>query len=130
MTHGVLLAERLRAGYGQARDGGMKGSRGDLHRSSAATVAVGSRWRARRIADAEARLSELSRELEAQGERVTWEVIRRRDVASALGEIGRCGLPLGGHHGLSGVDRALLGSVATKLLRETTLPLLVVPLRG
>jgi len=94
---------------------------------------AGPRWRARRIADAEARLSALARELEAQGERVTWEVIGRRDVARALGEIGRSAgadCLVVGTHGLSGVNRALLGSVAAKLLRQTSLPLLVVPLRS
>jgi nucleotide-binding universal stress UspA family protein len=93
---------------------------------------AGPRWRAGRIADAEARLRALARELEAQGERVTWEVIGRRDVARALGKIGRSAgadCLVVGTHGLSGVDRALLGSVAAKLLRETSLPLLVVPLK-
>jgi nucleotide-binding universal stress UspA family protein len=33
-----------------------------------------------------------------------------------------------GTHGLSGVDRAMIGSVAVKLMRQTELPLLVVPL--
>jgi nucleotide-binding universal stress UspA family protein len=64
---------------------------------------------------------------------VTWEVIGRRDVARALGEIGRSAgadCLVVGTHGLSGVNRALLGSVAAKLLRQTSLPLLVVPLRS
>ena len=93
---------------------------------------AGPRWRARRIAEAESRLSALARELEAQGEPVTWEVSGRRDVARALREIGRSAgadCLVVGTHGLSGVDRALIGSIAAKLLRETQLPLLVVPLR-
>lgn len=93
----------------------------------------GPRWRARRIADAEARLSGLASELEAQGLRVTWEVIGRRGVPQALREIGRsvgADCLVVGTHGLSGVDRALLGSVAATLMRQTSLPLLVVPLRA
>jgi len=94
---------------------------------------AGHRWQARRISDAEARLGALARELEVQGERVTWEVIGRRAVGRALGEIGRSAgadCLVVGTHGLSGVDRALLGSVAARLLRETRIPLLIVPLRS
>jgi len=94
---------------------------------------AGPRWRARRIADAEARLSGLARELAARGESATWEVIGRRDVSRALREMGQfagADCLVVGTHGLSGVDRALLGSVAAKLMRQTSLPLLVVPLRA
>ena len=93
---------------------------------------AGPRWRARRIAAAEARLRTLTRELETQGVRVTSEVIGRRDVPRALGEVAHSSgadCLVVGTHGLSGVDRALLGSVAAKLMRQTNLPLLVVPLR-
>jgi len=92
---------------------------------------VGPRWRARRMADAESRLDGLVRALEAQGMVARWEVIGRRDVPRALREIARAAgadcLAVG-THGLTGVDRALLGSVAAKLMRRTNLPLLVVPL--
>ena len=93
---------------------------------------VGPRWQARRVADVEARLGALAHELEREGATVTWEVIARRGVARALSDIARSAgadCLVVGTHGLTGVDRALIGSVAAKLMRRTNLPLLVVPLR-
>jgi nucleotide-binding universal stress UspA family protein len=93
---------------------------------------AGPRWQARRVAEAEARLDRLARELESRGARVTCEVIGHRNVPRALGEIARSSgadCLVVGTHGLSGVDRAVLGSVAAKLVRQTRLPLLVVPLK-
>jgi nucleotide-binding universal stress UspA family protein len=94
---------------------------------------AGPRWRAQRIAEAEARLGDLAREIQDRGAPASWEVIGRRDVPRGLREIARSAgadCLVVGTHGLSGVDRALLGSVASKLMRETRLPLLVVPLRS
>ena len=93
---------------------------------------AGPRWRAHRMAEAEARLGDLAREVQDQGAPASWEVVGRRDVPRGLREIARSAgadCLVVGTHGLSGVDRALLGSVASKLMRETSLPLLVVPLR-
>jgi nucleotide-binding universal stress UspA family protein len=93
---------------------------------------AGPRWQVRRVGDAEARLDRLARDLETRGARVTCEVIGRRGVPRALGDIAgstAADCLVVGTHGLSGVDRAVLGSVAAKLLRQTSLPLLVVPLK-
>jgi nucleotide-binding universal stress UspA family protein len=85
----------------------------------------------RRVAEAEVRLDALAQDLERQGVAVTRNVIGRRSVARALRDIGRSAgadCLVVGTHGLSGVDRAMIGSVAVKLMRQTELPLLVVPL--
>jgi len=92
----------------------------------------GKSWQDRRVAEAEVRVGALAQELESQGISVTRNVIGRRSVAGALRDIGRCAgadCLVVGTHGLSGVDRVMIGSVAVKLMRETELPLLVVPLK-
>jgi nucleotide-binding universal stress UspA family protein len=92
----------------------------------------GKSWQDRRVAEAEVRVGTLAQELESQGIPVTRNVIGRRSVARALRDIGRSAgadCLVVGTHGLSGVDRAMIGSVALKLMRETELPLLVVPLK-
>jgi nucleotide-binding universal stress UspA family protein len=94
---------------------------------------AGPRWQARRLGEARARLGALATELETQGAKVTCEVVGRRGVARALREIARSAgadCLVVGTHGLSGLDRAMLGSVAAKLMRQTSLPLLVVPLKS
>ena len=92
----------------------------------------GRSWQDHRVAEAEARIAALAEDLERRGVTATRNVVGRRSVARALRDIGRSAgadCLVVGTHGLSGVDRAMIGSVAVRLMRETELPLLVVPLK-
>ncbi|MFC6737062.1 universal stress protein, partial [Halolamina salina] len=50
-------------------------------------------------------------------------------IRDAIDELG-ADLVVMGSHGRSGISRALLGSVAEKVLRKTKIPVLVVDARG
>ena len=85
---------------------------------------------AERYPDAEARLGARAGELAEQGVRASWEVVRRGSVTRALGEVGRAvraDCLAVGTRGLTGLNRALLGSAAARLMRQSSLPLLLVP---
>lgn len=69
--------------------------------------------------------------LRAGGHKVSWRVVRARDIPEQVVELARetgadC-IALG-THGAGGIERFLVGSVADKVVRGTTLPVLVSPL--
>ena len=90
-----------------------------------------------RRGDAEPALLEVSRELRAQAERALKEelaseeqfVVREGDVVREIDRVAEerlASLIVVGSHGLTGVRRALLGSVAEKVVRFCHLPVLTV----
>jgi len=93
---------------------------------------LGPNWDEQRVAEARTRLTGLVEELERQGHAATWKVVEGRGIADCVLELGRA---LGaecvvvGTHGLTGIERMVLGSVAAKVLRGAKVPVLVVPIR-
>ena len=81
-----------------------------------------------RRAEASAHLKPLADALAADGLPVSVEIRAGQpiELAEALIEEGRIGLVMCGATGLSGLDRALLGSTATRLLRDLTCSVMVV----
>ena len=75
-------------------------------------------------------LERVAERLRARGLRVTWRVARARDVRAKIIELAR---EIGadciavGTHGLGGIERLLIGSVADDVVRRTALPVLVGP---
>lgn len=91
---------------------------------------VGPNWDERRVDEAAERLSSLAEKLRRGGVEATWKVVEGRGVADSVLELAHS---LGadclvvGTHGLEGIDRMVLGSVAAKILRGAEVPVLVVP---
>ena len=81
-----------------------------------------------RRAEAEAHLGPLAAQLVAEGVPVSVQIRAGQpiELAEALIDEGQIGLVVCGATGLSGLDRALLGSTATRLLRELRCSVLVV----
>ena len=75
-------------------------------------------------------LERVADRLRAGGLRVTWRVVRARDVPEQVialaRETGADCIALG-THGAGGIERLLVGSVADKIVRGTELPVLVGP---
>jgi nucleotide-binding universal stress UspA family protein len=76
-------------------------------------------------------LERVTARLAAKGVRVSWRIVRARDVpAQVIGLASETGADciVVGTHGASGLERLLIGSVADKVVRGTELPVLVAPL--
>jgi nucleotide-binding universal stress UspA family protein len=93
---------------------------------------LGPNWDERRVEEARARLAGLADQLQRGGHRAVWKVVEGRGIADCVLDLGRA---LGaeclvvGTHGLTGIERMMLGSVAAKILRGARVPVLVVPVR-
>jgi nucleotide-binding universal stress UspA family protein len=82
---------------------------------------------------AAAYLKSLAEPLLARGLQVSTEVLSGRNVADKIQEAAHArgaDLIVLGTHGASGLERMMLGSVADKVIRGTSAPVLVVPTRG
>ncbi|HEX6435313.1 MAG TPA: universal stress protein, partial [Gemmatimonadales bacterium] len=78
-------------------------------------------------------LQSLAAPLLERGLQVSTEVLSGRSVADRIQEAAHArgaDLIVVGTHGASGLERMMLGSVADKIVRGTTHPVLVVPTRG
>jgi nucleotide-binding universal stress UspA family protein len=94
---------------------------------------LGPNWDERRVEEARARLGGLVDELERGGHRAVWKVVEGRGIGDCVLELGRAldaECLVVGTHGLTGIERMVLGSVAAKILRGARMPVLVVPVRG
>lgn len=78
--------------------------------------------------EAEQKLSELAEQMAGQGHETTWEV-RDGDVTKTIlecaSEVGATEIAMA-THGRGGLGRALLGSVAQRVLQRSSLPLLLI----
>jgi nucleotide-binding universal stress UspA family protein len=93
---------------------------------------VGPNWDERRVAEARTRLGDLVEELKRGGHSAIWKAVEGRGVADCMLELGRAlnaECVVVGTHGLTGIERMVLGSVAAKVLRGAQVPVLVVPIR-
>jgi nucleotide-binding universal stress UspA family protein len=87
-------------------------------------------WNARQEVDVRNYLARLADRLGACGWDVSWEVLVGRGVASrvlALAEAVRADAIVVGTHGVRGMERLVLGSVADKIIRGSRVPVLVAP---
>jgi nucleotide-binding universal stress UspA family protein len=78
--------------------------------------------------DARAYLTRMANQLKASGQDVTWQLVES-DAARAIVETAHregCDLIALATHGRSGLQRAVLGSVADEVVRESHLPVLLV----
>lgn len=94
---------------------------------------LGPNWDEHRVAEARTRLGGLADELQRGGHTATWKVVEGRGVADCVLELGRAldaECLVVGTHGLKGIERMALGSVAAKILRGAKAPVLVVPVRS
>lgn len=93
---------------------------------------LGPNWDERRVDEARIKLTDLVDELQRHGHSATWKVIEGRGIADCVLELSQA---LGadclvvGTHGLTGIERMAVGSVAAKVLRGAQIPVLVVPMR-
>jgi nucleotide-binding universal stress UspA family protein len=93
---------------------------------------VGPNWDERRVEEARVRLCGLVDELERAGHHAVWKVVEGRGVGDCVLELGRAldaECLVVGTHGLTGIERMVLGSVAARILRGARVPVLVVPMR-
>jgi nucleotide-binding universal stress UspA family protein len=89
-------------------------------------------WNARRETEARNYLARLAERLAGAGHAVDWRVHVGRGVAGQLLELAdatRADCIVVGTHGARGMERALLGSVADKVVRGARVPVLVAPAR-
>jgi nucleotide-binding universal stress UspA family protein len=94
---------------------------------------VGPNWDERRVEEARARLTRLADELQGGGHAAVWKVVEGRGIGGCVLELGRAldaECLVVGTHGLAGIERMVLGSVAAKILRGAQVPVLVVPVRS
>jgi nucleotide-binding universal stress UspA family protein len=87
-------------------------------------------WNARREVDARNYLARLTDRLSCQGWDVEWQLLVGRGPAGQvleLAEVIRADAIAVGTHGARGVERLLLGSVADKIVRGSSVPVLVAP---
>jgi nucleotide-binding universal stress UspA family protein len=94
---------------------------------------LGPNWDERRVAEAQDRLRGLADELQGEGRSAIWKVVEGRGIADCVLELGRAldaACLVVGTHGLTGIERMMLGSVAAKILRGAKVPVLVVPVRS
>lgn len=92
---------------------------------------LGPTWSEQRLAEAEGRLVHHADRLRLRGLDVSTKVVEGRGVADSLVELGRAlsaECLVVGTHGLEGIERMVLGSVAAKTLRGAEVPVLVVPM--
>ena len=79
---------------------------------------------------ATARLERLAHRLRLQGLPVSWRVVSGQGIANQIRKLAdaeEADLLVVGTHGARGIQRLLLGSVADKVVRAATQPVLVVP---
>lgn len=91
---------------------------------------LGPDWAKRQELEARNHLARLSSRLGARGFRVATEVVAAEGVADSVLEVARyrsADLIAIGTHGAGAVERFFLGSVADKVIRGATQPVLVVP---
>jgi nucleotide-binding universal stress UspA family protein len=84
------------------------------------------------VEQARAYLARLAEPMAAAGWDVDWQVVVGRGIASqilALAEASGADCIAVGTHGLRGVERLLLGSVADKIVRGSRVPVLIAPVR-
>jgi nucleotide-binding universal stress UspA family protein len=94
---------------------------------------VGPNWDERRVEEARARLTRLVDELQSGGQAAVWKVVEGRGIGGCVLELGRAldaECLVVGTHGLAGIERMVLGSVAAKILRGAQVPVLVIPVRS
>jgi nucleotide-binding universal stress UspA family protein len=78
-------------------------------------------------------LGRVARDLETQGHTVTYQEEESEDPAGAIVAYAKAhdiGMVVMTTHGRTGIGRQLMGSVTEEVLRETTVPVYVVPAKG
>jgi len=78
-------------------------------------------------------LGRVARDLETQGHTVTYREEESEDPAAAIVAFAKAhdiGMVVMTTHGRTGLGRQLMGSVTEEVLRETTVPVYVVPAKG
>jgi len=89
-------------------------------------------WNEVREIEARNHLARLTDQLHAKGLDATSQVLMGRGIAGQVIELAdaiSADCIVGGTHGARGMERLMLGSVADKLVRGATVPVLVVPVR-
>jgi nucleotide-binding universal stress UspA family protein len=90
-------------------------------------------WALQQAIEARNALARLASRVDFHGCRVTTQVVPAEDVSRALLEVARVSdvdLIVVGTHRAGGLERLILGSVAEKVIRAASQPVLVVPPRG
>ena len=126
LEHAVSLGRALGAEYTLVRVVNPLGSMGDL--PAVFAPRLGRAVAAQHVDEARAYLSDIARSLVARGLEVKTRVIEAERAADAiLSETTRhgTGLVAMATHGRSGLSRLLLGSVASRVLHETSVPMLL-----
>ena len=126
IEHAVSLGRALRAEYTLLRVVNPLGGMGDLPAIFAPRV--GRAVAARHIAEAKAYLAPLARSMKDRGLGVRTRVVESERAADAILKEAACrdtAFVAMATHGRSGLSRLLLGSVAGRVLHETSVPLLL-----
>jgi nucleotide-binding universal stress UspA family protein len=84
----------------------------------------------KQVAEAEANLSRQAEQLQREGVICTWQVLRGPPYFSIADAVGPGDVIVITSRGRSGIERWLLGSVAEKLVRDGSVPVIVVPARA